>query len=182
MNMMEAPAKIFLYSRFRKCFSSFSQLSVFSPYLKVLLLRRQKKYKKWQPEFWLFFLFLFILVVRRRRDTSTGSIPLESRQWLFPFKAATFSTVVVLLLLLRLLGREKVKIQKDALHKTSVCASDFLFYTSVSGCCLRSSTTISQPPNACTLAFTFPPPGSMCVYTREIQIASKMSTLGLERT
>ena len=179
MNMMEAPAK-FLYSRFRKCFSSFSQLSVFSPYLKVLLLRRKKKYRKMAARILAFFLFLFILVVRRRRDTSTGSIPLESRQWLFPFKAATFSTVVVLLL--RLLGREKVKIQKDALHKTSVCASDFLFYTSVSGCCLRSSTTISQPPNACTLAFTFPPPGSMCVYTREIQIASKISTLELERT
>ena len=180
MNM--APAKISYIQDSVSAFLLSHNYQFFAPYLKVLLLKK-KSTKKMAARILAFFLFLFILVVRRRRDTSTGSIPLESRQWLFPFKAATFSTVVVvLLLLLRLLGREKVKIQKDALHKTSVCASDFLFYTSVSGCCLRSSTTISQPPNACTLAFTFPPPGSMCVYTREIQIASKMSTLGLERT
>ena len=80
-----------------------------------------------------------------------GSIPLESRQWLFPFKAATFSTVLG--------GKEKMANSKGGITYrvcSSFCLSMYYMYVH----CF----SISQP-NACTLAFTFPPLGSMCVCT-----------------
>ena len=80
-----------------------------------------------------------------------GSIPLESRQWLFPFKAATFSTVLG--------GKEKMANSKGGITYRvcfSLCSPMYYMYV----LCF----SISQP-NACTLAFTFPPLGSMCVCT-----------------
>ncbi len=134
--------------------------------------------------FFFFFSFYygkaFALLQCSRESSSALPIPLESRQWLFPFKAATFSTLYQYCSSSTTQqppaqGGGKAKMQNSKGESTQNVAFSF---------CLKQSYafllcfSISQP-NACTLAFTFSPPSrlNVCVCTHTHTTNTECPTL-----